>query len=66
MEEQSVNGMTVNERLFRYGLFEQFDAAARAKDVPAMVQVLLAAKFSEEQALQTATAVAANPKRYGF
>lgn len=66
MEEQSINGMTVNERLFHFGLFEQFDAAARAKDVPALVQVLQQAKFSAEQALQTAKAVAANPKRYGF
>lgn len=66
MEEQSINCMTVNERLFHFGLFEQFDAAARAKDVPALLQVLQQAKFSEEQALQTAKAVAANPKRYGF
>lgn len=66
MEEQSVKGMTVNERLFHYGLFDRFDAAVRAKDVPALVQVLLQAKFSEEQALQTAEAIAANPKRYGF
>ncbi len=56
----------MNERLFHFGLFEQFDAAARTKDVPALVQVLQKANFSKEQALQTAKAVAANPKRYGF
>jgi len=66
MEEQSVKGMTVNERLFHFGLFERFDAAARAKDVPLLVQVLLQAKLSEKQALQTAEAIATDPKRYGF
>lgn len=66
MEELSVAGMTVNERLSHFGLFEPFDAAARARDVSALVQVLLRAQLSEEQALQTASAVVADPKRYGF
>ena len=66
MEQQSLNGMTVNERLFHLGLFETFDSAARARDVRAMGEMLLRAQFSEEQALQTATAVMANPKPYGY
>ncbi len=66
MGEPSVSGMTVNERLFHFGLFERFDAAARAKDVPLLVEVLLQAKLSEKQALWTAEAVATDPKRYGF
>lgn len=66
MEQSSVGGMTVNERLFHFGLFEKFDDAVRAKDVQCLVQVLLLAKLSEEQALQTATAVMEDPKRYGL
>ncbi|WP_434515227.1 hypothetical protein AB6Q56_00330 [Dechloromonas sp. ARDL1] len=66
IEESSVRSMTVNERLFHFGLFEPFDAAARARDVPLLTQVLLQAKLSKKQALQTAEAIVAAPKRYGF
>lgn len=66
MAEQSVSGMTVNERLFHFGLFDRFDTAARSKDVSALVQVLLEAKFSDEQALEAAAAVVSDPKRYGY
>ncbi len=66
MKESSVKGMTVNERLHHFGLVDRFDVAARSRDVPAMVHVLLEAQFSEAQASQTARAVAANPKRYGY
>ncbi len=66
MDEHSVGGMTVNERLFHFGLHDQFDAAARSRDVSAMMQVLLQACFSETQALQTAQAVASDPQRYGY
>lgn len=66
MEDQSIEGMTVNERLYHFGLFELFDAAARARDVPAIVQALLQARFSEEQALYTASTLVADPKRYGY
>lgn len=66
MEEQFIACMTVNERLFHFGLFELFDDAARARDVPALVQVLVRAKLSEEQAMQTAKAVVADPRRYGY
>ena len=65
-EPQSVEGMTVNERLFHFGLFEAFEAAARDRDVPALVRVLLQAQLSEEQASWTATAVVTDPERYGF
>jgi hypothetical protein len=66
MDRQSVEGMTVNERLFHFGLFEAFDAAAKSLDLVAMVQVLRQAQFSEEQAKQTAGTVLADPARYGF
>ena len=66
MTEQSVEGMTVNERLFHFGLHDSFDAAARSGDVSAMTQVLLQAHFTELQAAQTARAVASDPQRYGY
>jgi len=64
--EQDIEGMTVNERLFHFGLASHFDAAARARDVSAMVRVLLQAQFSEEQAQFTANTIAANPGYYGY
>lgn len=66
MNGQSVRGMTVNERLYQFGLADRFDAAARSGDVSAMTLVLLEAQFSEEQVAQTANAVGANPGRYGY
>ncbi|WP_024297001.1 hypothetical protein [Methylomicrobium lacus] len=66
MNEQSLEGMTVNERLFHLNLFESFDAAAKSRDFEAMVQVLLQARLSEQQANETAGAILANPVRYGF
>jgi hypothetical protein len=66
MEEQFIDGMTVNERLFHFGLVDLFESAARSRDVLAMVQVLRQAQFSEVQASETARAVASDPARYGF
>ena len=37
---QSIHGMTVNERLFTLGLFEEFDRAVAKQDVPHMRAVL--------------------------
>lgn len=66
MTEQSISGMTVNERLFYFGLIDRFDVAALARDVSAMVAILRQAQLSETQAIQTAQAVAESPKRYGY
>ena len=66
MAKKSIEGMTVNERLFHFGLHEKFDAAARSGNVSAMMKVLFRAHFSEAQASQTAQAVASNPQRYGY
>ena len=65
MTEQDIEGMTVNERLFHFGLVGRFDDAARARDVPAMMHILLQAQLSEEQAQFTANTVAADPGYYG-
>jgi hypothetical protein len=37
---QSIQGMTVNERLFNLGLFDEFDAAVDVGDVPRLRAVL--------------------------
>ena len=66
MTEPSIQGMTVNERLFHFGLFESFDLAATARDHAGLVEVLLNAQFSKQQAEETATAVLGNPAYYGF
>jgi hypothetical protein len=66
MEQQFGDGMTVNERLYHFGLMPEFDVAARARNVPAMEKVLLQARFSMTQAKETALAVAANPERFGY
>lgn len=63
---ESVGGMTVNERLFHYGLFESFDLAAKSRNFDALVHLLIQAKFSEEQAEQTARSLLDDPKRYGY
>jgi len=63
---QPIDGMTVNERLAHLQLFEAFDAAATARDFDRLVDVLLRARLSREQAEQTARALIANPKLYGF
>jgi len=59
-------GMTVNERLSHFGLFQEFDAAVASRNVSAVVEVLLRAQLTPEQAQETASAVVSNPERYGF
>ena len=66
MNEDTIEGMTVNERLLHFNLFESFDSAARSKSFAGLVEVLIQARFSEEQANHTASALLANPKLYGF
>jgi hypothetical protein len=55
--EAEIRSMTVNERLWFFGLFEEFSAAVASKRQGAIEGVLLAAHFSEKQAEQTAAAV---------
>ena len=63
---QPVEGMTVNERLFHFGLSHEFDKAARARDLESLAAVLGRAHLSPEQAQQCAEAVLAHPERYGY
>jgi hypothetical protein len=64
--DDSVGGMTVNERLFHFGLIESFDLAAKSGNFDALVHLLVQAKLSEEQAEQTARGLLDDPKRYGY
>ena len=65
-DEPNIAGMTVNERLVHFGLFQEFDAAVRARDKSAVIAVLLKAKFTPQQAKYTATTVLSAPRRYGY
>lgn len=65
-ELRLVDGMTVNERLFHFGLFDTFDMAVRSGQLGAVKEVLLNAKFAELQAQGTAETILASPEKYGF
>ena len=65
-EGPQLDGMTVNERLFELGLTEAFDAAIVNRDRDAALRVLERAGLTSEQALETVTAILADPKRYGY
>lgn len=62
----TIDGMTINERLLHFDLFDEFDAAVRSKQFLAVRQVLLKVKLTEQQAQETAEAVLASPEKYGF
>ncbi len=64
--DELVSGMTVNERLFHFGLYESFDLAAKSRNYEALVRLLVQIRFSEEQAEETARTLLADPKRYGY
>jgi hypothetical protein len=65
-EGPQLDGMTVNERLFELGLTDAFDAAIVNRDRDAALRVLERAGLTSEQALETVTAILADPKRYGY
>jgi len=60
-----IQGMTVNERLFHFGALGAFDRAVSSRHNAEVIRVLLNVKFTEAQAIDTATAILANPERYG-
>lgn len=65
-EAPDIKGMTVNERLYHFGLMPAFDEAVRARKLEAMIAVLRQAQFSQSQAEYTAATLLANPERYGY
>jgi hypothetical protein len=61
-----MSGMTVNERLYVRGLCAQFGAAARRRDLPAMVDLLLQVELSDADANAIAATMLSNPQKYGY
>ena len=64
--QDQIAGMTVNERLAHFGLFDEFDAAVASRQLETVIAVLRLARLSETQAHETASAVLANPGFYGL
>jgi hypothetical protein len=60
----SLSGMTVNERLFYVGLFDQWTSAARRRDREAMVDILKRVEVPEPTPI--IDTILADPKKYGF
>lgn len=58
--------MTTNERLVAAGLFRQFTAAARERDVEAMIPFLQQVEIAHADCRAIAEAIADNPEKYGF
>ena len=66
MKDKDVKGMTVNEQLHTLDLSEAFARAVETRDLDECIEVLVNAKFSYEQATETATMVLADPAKYGY
>ena len=63
---QSIEGMTVNERLVYFGLLDKFEAAMRSRDGDLGISILQRAKFTLEQATLAVETTLADPERYGL
>ena len=63
-EKPDYSAMTTNERLFTAGLLDAFDRAAGARDRASMIDIL--ASVDIRAADETADAILANPRKYGF
>ena len=66
MAGESLDGMTLNERLFVTGLLDAFDAAARRRDRATMRALLERADVRPDEAQRTVDTILADPARYGF
>jgi hypothetical protein len=58
-------GMTVNERLFIFGLIHDWDRAVARGDRTKMIEVLMATELTAEQAASTAAAVLVKRGEHG-
>ena len=66
MNDDRFRGMTVNERLFEAGLFDEWDNAVGEKDALKLADILVRVSISPDEAKQTAATIHDNPKRYGY
>jgi hypothetical protein len=58
--------MTTNERLGYFGLSDDYDQAARARDREGMIAALKGARFDQQDAEAITDTVLSNPVKYGF
>ena len=66
MNQNELNGMTVNERLVYLNLLDLFDQSIKAENKKLAVEILHKAQFSNEQALETVDTILKDPKKYGY
>jgi len=59
-------GMTVNERLVMSGQMTAWDEAVIGRDRDRMIEILMAAELTAEQAAYSTDATLADPEKYGF
>lgn len=64
--DDQIAGMTVNERLAHFALFNDFDSAVKSRNISAVIAVLQRANLSDEQAQEAAAAILSNPSYYGL
>jgi hypothetical protein len=64
--DEELSGMTTNERLFACGLFDRWNAAAKARDRDQMIALLCQIAFTPKGAQEVADKVLGNPSYYGF
>jgi len=64
--ERDYSGMTVNERLYVAGLLNAFDLAAKGRDRPRMVEILVSVYLPHAAAQETTDSILANPGFYGI
>jgi hypothetical protein len=63
---ESLNGMTINERLFALSKLEKFEDAVKSNNVKLAIQILEESQLSHSAALETVSILFKNPKLYGF
>lgn len=66
MKDNNNDGMTINERLHYFNLFDKFDQAIMNRDNDEIIRILKLARLSEAQAEETADAILAHPEKYGY
>ena len=66
MSQTELNGMTVNERLAILRLLGDFDRSIQAKNIELAIEILIKARLTNEQALETVNLIFENPEKYGY
>lgn len=59
-------GMTVNERLYSFGLMDQFDSAIQRRDEDKAISILMETELNDQSAKETVEAIMKSPGKYGY